>query len=227
MFILFELFQQNKEPVINEFMPDIAMGVSAMSLKERRVPEVSMEMESHEPHLSTAPPMSHSYSSRHTHSSRKRHAAEPKPEGPQPDYPDLYEFPGRHAPPYSGPDLYIHSRQAGSGPPPPAYSEPSDSLRLDVLEQPPQRLDLAIVSQGGGVAQGVHRSRPINETDLTCGLGPSSEQYEEWPTNRRSAPEGMGLVLGGNIGTGEEGALGARDRRSPNKPDYSYRKSAL
>ncbi|KAA0708611.1 BTB/POZ domain-containing protein 7 [Triplophysa tibetana] len=218
---------QNKEPVINEFMPDIAMGVSAMSLKERRVPEVSMEMESHETHLSTAPPMSHSYSSRHAHSSRKRHAAEPKPEGPQPDYPDLYEFPGRHVPPYSGPDLYIHSRQAGSGPPPPAYSEATDSLRLDVLEQPPQRLDLAIVSQGGGVAQGVHRSRPINETDLTCGLGPSSEQYEEWPTNRRSAPEGMGLVLGGNIGTGEEGASGARDRRSPNKPDYSYRKSAL
>ncbi|XP_073672579.1 BTB/POZ domain-containing protein 7 [Garra rufa] len=220
--------QMNMEPVINEFMPDIAMGVSAMSLKERRLPEVSMEVESHEahPHLSTAPPMSHSYSSRHPHSSRKRHAAESKAEGPQPDFPDLYEFPGRHVPPYSGPDLYIHSRQAGGGAPPPSYSEASESLRLDVLEQPPQRLDLAIVSQGG-VAQAVQRSWPINETDLTCGLGPSTEQYEEWPTGRRPAPEGMGLGLGANVGSGDEGGLGARDRRSPSKPDYPYRKSAL
>ncbi|KAK7133056.1 hypothetical protein R3I94_015065 [Phoxinus phoxinus] len=217
--------QMNMEPVINEFMPDIAMGVSAMSLKERRLPEVSMEVESHEahPHISTAPPMSHSYSSRHPHSSRKRHAAEPKPEGPQPD---LYEFPGRHVPPYCGPDLYIHGRQAGGGAPPPSYSEASESLRLDVLEQPPQRLDLAIVSQGG-IAQAVQRSRPVNETDLTCGLGPSTEQYEEWPTGRRPAPEGIGLGLGANVGTGDEGGLGARDRRSPNKPDYPYRKSAL
>ncbi|XP_077075555.1 BTB/POZ domain-containing protein 7 [Siphateles boraxobius] len=220
--------QMNMEPVINEFMPDIAMGVSAMSLKERRLPEVSMEVESHEahPHISTAPPMSHSYSSHHPHSSRKRHAAEPKPEGLQPDFPDLYEFPGRHVPPYCGPDLYIHGRQAGGGAPPPSYSEASESLRLDVLEQPPQRLDLAIVSQGG-VAQAVQRSRPVNETDLTCGLGPSTEQYEEWPTGRRPAPEGIGLGLGVNVGTGDEGGLGARDRRSPNKPDYSYRKSAL
>ncbi|KAK7150320.1 hypothetical protein R3I93_011541 [Phoxinus phoxinus] len=217
--------QMNMEPVINEFMPDIAMGVSAMSLKERRLPEVSMEVESHEahPHISTAPPMSHSYSSRHPHSSRKRHAAEPKPEGPQPD---LYEFPGRHVPPYCGPDLYIHGRQAGGGAPPPSYSEASESLRLDVLEQPPQRLDLAIVSQGG-IAQAVQRSRTVNETDLTCGLGPSTEQYEEWPTGRRPAPEGIGLGLGANVGTGDEGGLGARDRRSPNKPDYPYRKSAL
>ncbi|KTF78829.1 hypothetical protein cypCar_00014555 [Cyprinus carpio] len=219
---------QNMEPVINEFMPDIAMGVSAMSLKERRLLEVSMEVESHEahPHLSTAPPISQSYSSRHPHSSRKRHAAEPKPEGPQPDFPDLYEFPGRHVPPYSGPDLYIHGRQAGGGAPPPSYSEASESLRLDVLEQPPQRLGLAVVSQGG-VAQAVQRPWPVNETDLTCGLGPSTEQYEEWPMGRRPAPEGMGLSLGANVGSGDEGGLGTRDRRSPSKPEYPYRKSAL
>ncbi|KAG9282971.1 BTB/POZ domain-containing protein 7 [Astyanax mexicanus] len=220
--------QGNMEPVINEFMPDIAIGVSAMSLKDRRLPEVTMEVDSHDqhPHINTAPQMAHCYPSRHPHSSRKRHAAEPKPDGPQPDFPDLYEFSGRHAPSYSGPDLYVHSRPAGVGPPPPAYAnEPPEGLRLDVLEQPPQRLDLALVSQGSG-AQAAQRPQPKGETDLTCGLGSSSEPYDEWPPGRRPNTDGAGpsMVSGG---TGEEGGVGGRDRRSPNKQEYLYRKSAL
>ncbi|XP_030627490.1 BTB/POZ domain-containing protein 7 [Chanos chanos] len=216
--------QGNMEPVINEFMPDIAMGVSAMSLKEHRLPEVTMEVEGHDPHThtSTAPPVSHCFAGRHPHSSRKRHAAETKTEG-QPDFPDLYEFSGRHAPPYMGPDLYSHSRPT-AGPPayPPDMQGPSrgppteEALRLDVLEQPPQRLDLALGAQAGPL----HGpwARPKNETDLTYGLGPT-DTYEEWTPGRRPAGEG-------STGPGEEGA-GGRDRRSPNKPEYPYRKSAL
>ncbi|XP_076873732.1 BTB/POZ domain-containing protein 7 [Brachyhypopomus gauderio] len=223
--------QGNMEPIINEFMPDIAMGVSAMSLKDRRLPEVSMEVEAHEPphHVSTAPSISHCYSTRHPHSSRKRHAAEPKADAPQPDFPDLYEFSARHAPPYVGPDLYVHSRPAGGGAPPPPYAaQEADRLRLDVLEQPPQRLDLALVTAG---AHGPHRPPPKGETDLTCGLGPSSEPYEEWAAGRRAEgagrrAEGAGLGLSG-AATGEEGGGVSRDRRSPNKQEHLYRKSAL
>ncbi|XP_067097274.1 BTB/POZ domain-containing protein 7 isoform X1 [Osmerus mordax] len=232
--------QGNMEPVINEFMPDIAMGVSAMTLKERRPPEVSMDVEPHEPHPShlsaaPAPPAPHCHAARHLHASRKRHAAEPKPEV-QPEYPDLYEFSGRHAGSYPGPDLYSHSRAPPGGPgPPPSYpSDPQqhpcrpaapagDPLRLDVLEQPPQRLDLALATQGGGAQAGAAahgpRGRPGTETDLTCGLGPSRhvEAYEEWAPARRAGAETKG---------GED-SMGTRDRRSPSKPDYPYRKSAL
>ncbi|XP_026854742.2 BTB/POZ domain-containing protein 7 [Electrophorus electricus] len=222
------LKQGNMEPVINEFMPDIAMGVSAMSLKDRRLPEVTMDVEAHEPHphVSTAPSISHCYSTRHPHSSRKRHAAEPKANGPQPDFPDLYEFSGRHAPPYGGPDLYVHSRPVGGGALPPAYAaEAPDGLRLDVLEQPPQRLDLALVAQAAG-AHAPHRPPPKGESDLTCGLDPSSEPYEEWATGRHAAAEGMGLGLS-STGTEKEGGMASRDCRSPNKQEYLYRKSAL
>ncbi|XP_062858423.1 BTB/POZ domain-containing protein 7 [Trichomycterus rosablanca] len=163
------------EPVINEFMPDIAMGVSAMSLKDRRLPEVTMEVEGHDPHshISTAPTISQCFSSRHPHSSsRKRHAAEPKPEGPQhTHFPDLYE-------------LYTHGRNEGT-----------------------HRLHPALGAQSG------QRVQPKAETDLTCGLSPDSEPYDEWNPSRRAA-----------AGMGEEAG---RERRSPNKHEYLYRKSAL
>lgn len=228
------------EPVINEFMPDIAMGVSAMTLKERRPPEVSMEVEPHDTHPShlstaTAPPTPHCHVARHPHTSRKRHAVEPKPEV-QSEYPDLYEFSGRHVSSYAGPDLYSHSRALSGGPvPPPSYAPDAqqhpcrpagDHLRLDVLEQPPQRLDLALVSQGGGAQAGAPhhgpRGRAVTETDLTCGLGPSRhvETYEDWPPARRPVTETM-------AGGSNEESVGARDRRSPSKPEYPYRKSAL
>ncbi|XP_036841126.1 BTB/POZ domain-containing protein 7 [Oncorhynchus mykiss] len=218
--------QGNVAPVINEFMPDIAMGVSAMTLKECRLPEVTMEVEPHEPHPhpSTAPPAvphCHLGLNRHgPYASRKRHAAEPKPEAQASEYPDLYEFPGRHVSSFAGPDLYSHSRvPSGGGLVPPQYSSDEQQpnscrgpvgtpLRLDVLEQPPQRLDLALAMQSGGVqaAGASHnpRGRARTETDLTCGLGQArpAEPYSEE-------------------------VVGARDRRSPNKPEYPYRKSAL
>lgn len=177
------------EPIINEFMPDIAMGVSAMSLKDRRLPEVTMEVEAHEPHshITTAPSISQCFSSsRHPHSSsstssssssRKRHAAEPKTEGPpHTHFPDLYE-------------LYTHGR-----------SEQGTQHRLHpTLGAPPGP-----------------RVQPKAETDLTCGLSPDSEPYDEWNPARRVAP-----------GMGEEPGLVGRERRSPNKHEYLYRKSAL
>ncbi|KAM6954350.1 BTB/POZ domain-containing protein 7 [Aplochiton taeniatus] len=223
----------NMEPIINEFMPDIAMGVSAMTLKERRAPEVCMEVEPHHPASAPASkPALHCSANRHPHASRKRHAMEPKGEVPA-DFPDLYS--GRHESAYAGPDLYSHSRPLVHpvsplyGPatlPAPGrplahhhhhhhhHQAPGDAVRLDVLEQPPQRLDLALATQDGPP-----RGRPLTETDLTCGLGPPrpSGDYEEWPPGRRPGAEAKG----------SEELTGSRDRRSPSKPDYSYRKSAL
>lgn len=171
------------EPVINEFMPDIAMGVSAMSLKDRRLPEVTMEVEGHDarPLVSTVPPISQCFSGRHPHaSSRKRHAAEPKPDAPQhTHFPDLYE-------------LYTHGRNDAT-----------------------HRLHLALGAQAN------QRALPKGETDLTCGLSPDTEPYDEWNPSRRvtgAAAAGMGE---------EGGGMGGRERRSPNKNEYLYRKSAL
>ncbi|XP_006632633.2 BTB/POZ domain-containing protein 7 [Lepisosteus oculatus] len=263
--------QGNMEPVINEFMPDIAMGVSAMSLKERRLPEVTVEAEGHvglsdlHQHTPPAPPAPHyptaapCHSGRHGHGSRKKHTSEQKAESRQ-EYPDLYDFScrpgtpasGHHAPSplqaaYAGPDLYSHSRTpAGSLNPSylPDMHPPRpgpDPLHLDVLEQPPQRLDLALAAQGGPAAggHGAVRGRPKNETDLTCGLGPGRppgvgpEPFEERPLGRRSAPDGTGGAgeppgaLLPHRNSASEEAIASRDRRSPNKPDYPYKKSAL
>ncbi|KAG9336571.1 hypothetical protein JZ751_002918 [Albula glossodonta] len=253
--------QGNMEPVINEFMPDIAMGVSAMSLKERRMPEVAGDGEGREPHplALTTPPGPHyppgpCPSGRHGHPSCKKHSAEPKPEA-RAEFPDLYDFPCRPATPasshhtpsplqgsYAGPDLYSHSRPS-AGPHPPSYmpdmhppGRPADGLRLDMLEQPPQRLDLALATQGGPQAGGgsghIPRGRSRNESDLTCGLGPSRspsaglETYEDRPTTRRPTPEGMGGGGGEPPGgllphrnSASEEAIASRDRRSPNKPE--------
>ncbi|XP_062406387.1 BTB/POZ domain-containing protein 7 isoform X2 [Sardina pilchardus] len=254
--------QGNMEPVMNEFMPDIAMGVSAMTLKECRMSEVNMEVEGHDLHPLTPASIPHGYVGRHPHSSssscsssRKRHAAEPKAEAP-PDFPDLYELSGRLAAgaPYAGPpDLYSHGRPPVPGAPaaggplsPSGYPPdqqgpcrgPDAGLRLDMLEQPPQRLDLALATHAAATATGQvagHRAtgRPKNETDLTCGLGSPPppplppqppcppEPYEEWASVRRPVTEGTG-------GGAEDGGIGgARERRSPSKPEYPYRKSAL
>lgn len=293
---------------MNEFMPDIAMGVSAMTLKECRMSEVNMEVDGHhelhplsrDPHAASSMAPHGGYSSRHPHSSssasassctasRKRHAAEAKPDAQQqqqPPPPDLYELSsGRLAAnaPYSTagpPDLYSHGRPqipgapssgggGGGGGHSPAYapdqqgpcrgsdSSSSGGLRLDMLEQPPQRLDLALATThtvGGATATGQvaaahhqHRAvsgRPKTETDLTCGLGSPPpppppqppfppEPYEEWAaSSRRQLGVGVGVGEGTGSGGGAEesstGMGGAREqRRSPNKPEYPYRKSAL
>ncbi|KAI5615155.1 BTB/POZ domain-containing protein 7 [Silurus asotus] len=178
----------NMEPVINEFMPDIAMGVSAMSLKDRRLPEVTMEVESLDPRplLSTVPPVSQCFSGRHLHtSSRKRHAAEPKSDAPQhTHFPDLYE-------------LYTHGRADAA-----------------------HRLHLAMGAQAN------QRAAPKGETDLTCGLSPDTEPYDEW--NRRVTGPGAASASTSTAAAGmSEDAIGGRERRSPNKHEYLYRKSAL
>lgn len=175
------------EPVINEFMPDIAMGVSAMSLKDRRLPEVTMEVEGHDPRplISTVPPVSQCFSGRHPHSSsRKRHAAEPKPDAPQhTHFPDLYE-------------LYTHGRADAS-----------------------HRLHLSLGAQAN------QRAPPKGETDLTCGLSPDTEPYDEWnPTRRAPGATAAGTA---EEGGGGGGGIAGRERRSPNKHEYLYRKSAL
>ena len=95
------------EPVINEFMPDIAMGVSAMTLKERRPPEVSMDVEPHEPHpapLSSAPapapPPRHA--PRHPHPPPTPHPPPPPPPpppAPPPPSPPPRPPPRPHPPP--------------------------------------------------------------------------------------------------------------------------------
>ncbi|XP_023657968.2 BTB/POZ domain-containing protein 7 [Paramormyrops kingsleyae] len=235
--------QGNMEPVINEFMPDIAMGVSAMSLKERRSPEGPADGERGDfhSHASTMPPPQHYTTGpgtcppgRHGLPPCKKHGPEPQPDV-RSDFPDLYDFPcrpttpgaSRRTPPpplpYVGPDLYGAARPV-PGPLPPAYMPdmpppawpPADPLRLDVLEQPLQRVPVP--------ATHVSRGRSKNESDQTCGLA---------PLRSPSAPEGSaggaepgGVLLPHWNSSGEE-AVSGRDRRSPNKPEYSYRKSAL
>ncbi|KAG7461221.1 hypothetical protein MATL_G00207780 [Megalops atlanticus] len=176
------------EPAMSELMPDIAVGVSAMSLREHRAPQ--------------------------------RHATDPET---RPDFPDLYDFPvapapGHHAPsqlqpPHVGPDLHNHGR---THPRPP----PGRPLDLAPAEPPP----------AGGLAA---RGRSKVETDLTCGLGPprppsaTTEPQEERPPGRRVAADGTGGPGEPHRSTAAEEIAASRDRRSPNKPEYLYRKSAL
>uniref|UniRef100_A0A4W3GWD2 BTB (POZ) domain containing 7 n=1 Tax=Callorhinchus milii TaxID=7868 RepID=A0A4W3GWD2_CALMI len=129
----------NTESMLNELMPDIAMGVSSLSnlsLKDRRLPELTFNVEVNqvisEPASSAQPALY--VHNRHVHGVRKKPSMELKMdsrEGLQ-EYPDLYDFsssaahrpctPGssRHTPSpsqgtYLGPDLYSHSRPATGG----------------------------------------------------------------------------------------------------------------
>jgi len=250
---------------MREFMPDIALGVSVMSLREQHMAELDREG----PHGQVGPPGHHlphgpCPSARHGHGpghgpghghSCKRHAPEPKLE-PQAEFPDLYDFSRRPTTPtsthplpsFAGPDLYSHSCTPSSSYPPPYISESQsqgrqqgrtapDPLRLDVLSMTSQRHD-GVPQPGAQPRMGhIPRGRS-NETDLTHGLGhlrpPSGnmDSYEERHTGPREAPEEM-VLAGESLGPGslqqphsvtEEIA---RDRRSPSKPDYPYKKSAL
>lgn len=259
--------QMSVEPVIREFMPDIALGVSVMSLREQHMAEMDREGP-HSPmgpsghHLPHGPcpsaRLNHSYGPGHGHSC-KRHAPEPKLEV-QAEFPDLYDFSCRPATPTSshplasfpGPDLYSHScNTSGSYPPPyvsdcqshshmPGRSAP-DPLRLDVLSIKSQRHEGVLASPSGPQPRTGQfaKGRP-NETDLTHGLGhlrsPSGnlDGYEERHIALRDAPEEM--VLGGeSSGPGplqqpHRNSVSedlVRDRRSPSKTDYPYKKSAL
>uniref|UniRef100_A0A3Q2UBK7 BTB (POZ) domain containing 7 n=1 Tax=Fundulus heteroclitus TaxID=8078 RepID=A0A3Q2UBK7_FUNHE len=259
-FVSCSLMQMGAEPMMREFMPDIALGVSVMSLREQHM----ADMERDGPHSPMGPSghhlphgpcssarLSHGYGPGHGHSC-KRHAPEPKLEA-QAEFPDLYDFSCRPAtptsshplPPFAGPDLYSHScTQSGPYPPPyvsdcqphghPQGRTAPDPLRLDVLSIKSQRHDGVLSSPSGAQPRTgpFPKGRP-NETDLTHGLGhlrsPSGnvDGYEERHTGPRDAPEEM--VLGGEPSS-HRNSVGEellRDRRSPSKPDYPYKKSAL
>ncbi|XP_054017870.1 BTB/POZ domain-containing protein 7 isoform X2 [Dryobates pubescens] len=269
------------QPLLNELMPDIAMGVSAMSLKDRRLPELTVDTELSQAVTEVGPgPPQHisCIQNRHVPTSRKKHAIEQKSDARenQQEYPDFYDFsnaacrpstpaPNRHSPSpsqgiYFGPDLYSHNKASPSGlksaylPSQISPKKPEDSRReyllsqeghqhrqknepihLDVLEQPPQRLDLALATQENTGNGPVHiRGRTKMETDLTYGLTsnrPSlsaypSEMQEERPSRRLADGEPLEHGAQRNAELEREDAV-SRGRRSPNKPDFLYKKSAL
>lgn len=248
-------------------MPDIALGVSVMSLREQHMAEMDREgprspmgpSGHYLPHGSCpSARLNHGYGTGHGHSC-KRHAPEPKLEV-QAEFPDLYDFSCRPATPTSshplatfpGPDLYSHSCNPSGSYPPPYVSDcqphshtlgrsAPDPLRLDVLSIKSQRHEGVLASPSGPQSRmgQFPKGRP-NETDLTHGLGhlrsPSGNMnsYEERHIGPRDAPEEM--VLGGEssgpvpLQQPHRNSVGedlVRDRRSPSKPDYPYKKSAL
>ncbi|KFQ65241.1 BTB/POZ domain-containing protein 7, partial [Phaethon lepturus] len=269
------------QPLLNELMPDIAMGVSAMSLKDRRLPELTVDTELSQTVTEVGPGLPQHISciqNRHMPTSRKKHAIEQKIDARenQQEYPDFYDFsnaacrpstpaPSRHSPSpsqgiYFGPDLYSHNKASPSGlksaylPAPISPKKQEDSRReyllsqdghqhrqknepihLDVLEQPPQRLDLALATQENAGNGPVHiRGRTKMETDLTYGLTsnrPSlsaytSEMQEERLGRRLADDEPLEQGAQRNADLEREDAA-SRGRRSPNKPDFLYKKSAL
>ncbi|XP_073205597.1 BTB/POZ domain-containing protein 7 isoform X2 [Lepidochelys kempii] len=268
------------QPMLNELMPDIAMGVSTMSLKDRRLPELTVDTELSQPVAEVGPgPPQHisCIQTRHIHSSRKKHAIDQKIDTRenQQEYPDFYDFsnaacrpstpaPSRHTPSpsqgmYFGPDLYSHNKASPSGlksaylPNQLSPKKQEDSRReyvlsqdghqhrqknepihLDVLEQPPQRLDLALAAQENAGNGPVHiRGRTKMETDLTYGLTsnrPSlstySSEIQERSSRRLTEEEPLEHEAQRNTDLEREDAV-SRGRRSPSKPDFLYKKSAL
>lgn len=275
--------QVGAQPVLNDLMPDIAMGVSTLSLKDRRLPELAVDTELSQSVSEAGPgppqPLS-CMSQRHAHTSRKKHTLEQKADARehQQEYPDFYDFssaacrpstpaPGTRTPSpspggYFGPDLYSHSAASPSGLKSayaPSQSSPqkqeearresplspdghlprqkSEPIRLDVVAQPPPRADCALAapeSAGSGPAHA--RGRSTVETDLTFGLTPnrpsahsacsSSDAPEERSSRRLADSEALGPGAPRSADLEREDSV-SRGRRSPSKPDFLYRKSAL
>ncbi|XP_072130796.1 BTB/POZ domain-containing protein 7 isoform X1 [Mobula birostris] len=131
----------------------------------------------------------------------------------------------------------VESRREYLLPPEDQQPRPSDPPYFDFLEQPPHRLDLALKQECSGGS--LHtRSRGLMETDLTCGLTashtlsvPYSSENSEAHCSRRSL-DGDVLEPGPSaqphrtIRNNREDTL-SRERRSPNRSDLSYKKSAL
>ncbi|XP_036590579.1 BTB/POZ domain-containing protein 7 [Trichosurus vulpecula] len=269
------------QPTLNELMPDIAMGVSTISLKDRRLPELAVDTELSQPVSEVGPgPPQHipCIQQRHTNASRKKHTLERKTDvrENQQEYPDFYDFsnaacrpstpaPTRHTPSppqgvYFGPDLYSHNKASPSGIKlacPPNQKSPkkqeetrreymlsqdghqqrqkNEPVHLDVVEQPPQRLDLALSAQENASNGPAHvRGRTKMETDLTYGLTSnrtslsacSSETPEERSRRRLADGESLEHGVQRNTELEREDSV-SRGRRSPSKPDFLYKKSAL
>ncbi|KAM5274530.1 BTB/POZ domain-containing protein 7 isoform 1-T1 [Ctenodactylus gundi] len=270
------------QPVLNDLMPDIAMGVSTLTLKDRRLPELAVDTELSQPvseagpgppqHLSCIP-------QRHSHTSRKKHTLEQKTDARenQQEYPDFYDFsnaacrpstpaPGRRTPSpsqggYFGPDLYSHSKASPSGlksaclpsqtspkkqeevrreyplsPDGHPHRQKSESICLDVIEQPPSRSDFPLAAPENTVGGPAHvRGRTGVETDLTFGLTAarpashsacSSEAPDERPSRRLADSETLGHGAQRSTDLEREDSV-SRGRSSPSKPDFLYKKSAL
>uniref|UniRef100_A0A8C9G265 BTB/POZ domain-containing protein 7 n=1 Tax=Pavo cristatus TaxID=9049 RepID=A0A8C9G265_PAVCR len=176
------------QPLLNELMPDIAMGVSAMSLKDRRLPELTVDTELSQTVTEISP--------KKQEDSRRE---------------------------------YLISQDGHQ------HRQKNEPIHLDVLEQPPQRLDLALATQESAGNGPVHiRGRTKMETDLTYGLTsnrPShsvytSEMQEERANRRMADDEPLEHGTQRSTDLEREDAV-SRGRRSPNKPDFLYKKSAL
>ncbi|XP_004635206.1 BTB/POZ domain-containing protein 7 isoform X1 [Octodon degus] len=274
--------QMCTQPVLNDLMPDIAMGVSTLSLKDRRLPELAIDTEISQPvsEAGTGPPQHLScIPQRHTHTSRKKHTLEQKTDARenQQEYPDFYDFsnaacspstpaPGRRAPSpsqggYFGPDLYNHNKASPNGLKSaclPSQTSPkkqeearreyplssdgrphrqkSELIRLDVVEQPPPRSDFPLTApENAGNGPSHVRGRTGVETDLTFGLTPArpsshsacgSETPEERSSRRLADSESLGHGAQRSTDLEREDSM-SRGRRSPSKPDFLYKKSAL
>lgn len=268
------------QPVLNDLMPDIAMGVSTLSLKDRRLPELTVDTElSQSVSEGPAPPQHLScVPQRHTHTSRKKHTLDQKTDARenQQEYPDFYDFsnaacrpstpaPGRRTPSPSqggcfGPDLYSHNKASPSGlksaylpsqtsptkqeearreyplsPDGPPHRQKSEPIHLDVVEQPPQRADCPLAAPENAGSGPAHvRGRTAVETDLTFGLIPtrpshsacSSDAPAERSSRRLADSESLGPGAQRNTDLEREDSI-SRGRRSPSKPDFLYKKSAL
>ncbi|KAG5857671.1 hypothetical protein ANANG_G00021880 [Anguilla anguilla] len=256
--------QGNMEPVINEFMPDIAMGVSAMSLKERRMAEAASDGEGRDlhsialttgpaPHYPTGPCPPAGTATPPARSTQRKPSPRPGPSiltcttSPA--------APPRRAPPplqgpYAGPDLYSHSRPP-AGPHPPSYA-PDAHPRATPLRPTgrrpapghagaapsawtwrwPRRGRAAGGSGGGHVPRGRSATSRTSRAAWGPPLPARAWALRGPPPCSQAHPEGIGG--GGSPGgllphrnsAGEE-AVASRDRRSPNKPEYPYKKSAL
>ncbi|XP_037687939.1 BTB/POZ domain-containing protein 7 isoform X1 [Choloepus didactylus] len=269
------------QPVLNDLMPDIAMGVSTLSLKDRRLPELAVDTELSQSvsevgpgppqHLSCVP-------QRHTHTSRKKHTLEQKTDARenQHEYPDFYDFssaacrpsapaPCRRTPSpsqggYFGPDLYSHNKASTSGlksaylpsqsspkkqeearreyplsPDGHLHKQRNESIHLDVVEQPSQRSDFPLAAPENSSNGPVHfRGRTAVETDLTFGLTPNRPSHsacgpeapEERSSRRVADSESLGHGAQRSSDLEREDSV-SRGRRSPSKPDFLYKKSAL
>ncbi|XP_045427946.1 BTB/POZ domain-containing protein 7 isoform X3 [Pipistrellus kuhlii] len=269
------------QPVLNDLMPDIAMGVSTLSLKDRRLPELAVETESSQSVSEAGPgPPQHlaCVPQRHIHTSRKKHTLEQKTDARenQQEYPDFYDFsntacrpstpaPGRRTPSpsqggYLGPDLYSHNKASPSGlksaylpgqtspkkqeearreyplsPDGNLHKQKKEPIHLDVIEQPPQRSDFPLATADSAGSGPVHgRGRTAVETDLTFGLTPNrpshpacgSEAPEERSGRRLADSESLGHGAQRSVDLEREDSV-SRERRSPSKPDFLYKKSAL
>ncbi|XP_078262921.1 BTB/POZ domain-containing protein 7 [Rhinoraja longicauda] len=131
----------------------------------------------------------------------------------------------------------VESRREYLLPPKPQQPSPSDPPYFDFLEQPPHRLDLALKQESSGGSL-LRRNRGLMETDLTYGL--TASRALSVPCSSGNCDAGCSIrSLDGDmlepgpsvhphrsIRSNREDTL-SRERRSPNRPDLPYKKSAL